>query len=172
VPRDAQVCPTGPHTGRIRPLANKDGCATMRAKLSIVSVGVWPSCKAAHASWRRRLAWLISSFFARPAAAWVLQWLTSLRASVRFFRRQRVLRQEVNRRESVRFRIMRCNLLGSWLLHVLDPCAAGKSSEQFTIRHRRRHKFEKLDHHVNSLVGRLLKHFWNNILPLGTPVAF
>src|SRR5437867_6014029 len=121
---------------------------------------------------RRRLAWLISSFFATPAAARVLQWVTSLRASVRFFRRQRVLRPEANRRKSVRFSIMRCNLLDSWLLRMLNPSAAGESSEQFTIRNRRRHKFEKLNHPVNSLVGRLLKHFWNNISPLGTPVAF
>ena len=143
--------------GRIRPRVRTCG-ATGR-----------PSAR--RSFWRRRLAWLISSFFGTPAAARVLQWVTSLRASVRFFRRQRVLRPEANRRESVRFPIMRCNLLDSWLLRVLNPRAAGESSEQFTIRNRRRHKFEKLNHHVNSLVGRLLKYFLNNISSLGTPVA-
>jgi hypothetical protein len=77
-----------------------------------------------------------------------------------------------DRQESVRFPIMRCNLLGSWLLCMLNSSGVGKSSEQFTIRHQKPHKFEKLDHHVNSLVVRLLRHFLNNILPLGTPVAF
>src|SRR5439155_22979141 len=51
----------------------------------------------------------------------VLQWLTPLRASVRFFRGQRVLRQEANRRKFVRFRIVRYNLLDSWLLRLLYP---------------------------------------------------
>jgi hypothetical protein len=68
--------------------------------------------------------------------------------------------------DSLRFRITHYNLLRLWLLRHIPFGATGESSEYFTFRRWRHHKFERSHQSVNSLVYGHLEHFLNNALLL------